>query len=49
MICLRLGLAYRKERKCSWLERKQLENCLGKQKVNEGNKKKKKTYKEVRF
>lgn len=35
--CLRLDLVYKKERKCSWLGRKQLENCLGKQKVNEGN------------
>ena len=30
-----LGLAFKKERKCSWLGRKQLENCLGKQKVSE--------------
>lgn len=37
--CLWLGLAYKKERKCSWLGRKQLENCLRKQKVNERNKK----------
>lgn len=37
--CLRFGLAYKKERKCSWLGRKQLENCLRKQKVNERNKK----------
>lgn len=44
---LRLDWACKKERKCSWLERRQLENCLGKQKVNEENKKN--TYKEVRY
>lgn len=30
-MCVELVLAYRKERKCSWLGRRQLSNCLEKQ------------------